>query len=311
MILKEEMEFVSSFVRDVGDIDVVLGGLVHDVYKINAQNRSYFLKIRKPSSSKVEGIKTEKNEIIFEYEALVFFSSNFPDLFPSPMGCDQKIGALLMTDALPFGTTLLQSLKSMDKVRLKSTVRTLGSALGSIHLYSQGKSEMIPFNTNNDFDHILRFRYGYLGIPALDDMIIRVSRDKSSLILGGLSSKNILVNDAGNIAFVDLETVCPGNNMFDFSFCISHILLHNTYGVDFARELFEVFLREYRRFVEIDCDSPDIKTLILGTYLYRIDNTNIPYDIDIDPATRSSVIRNIRDLLEQRYIKLDDIFRLL
>jgi hypothetical protein len=308
MLSEEERKFIETHVDGIVSIEAVSGGLVHEVYKIRSEKKNYFLKIRKSSSSKVEGIETRESEIVFEEEALRFFSKEFRNLFPSPMACDPKIGALLMSEALMEGTPIIELLKLENKASVRVMVKNLGSSLGRIHLYSRHKYERVKYNENNDFDQILRFRYGCCGIAALDEMIAEISQGKDFVILGGLSPKNILANGCGNIAFVDLETSCPGNNVFDFAFCIAHVMLHNIGNKMFSKELFELFLTEYNKFIKIDGDSKNMKRMILGTYLYRLDNKNVPYPLKLDVALKKKTVKKIRGLLSQRDIRLENIF---
>src|SRR5690606_32164072 len=51
-----------------------------------------------------------------------------------------------------------------------------------------------------------------------------IAKARIALMQGDISPKNILMRDSGPV-FLDAETACYGDPVFDLSFCLNHLLL--------------------------------------------------------------------------------------
>lgn len=293
----KESLFCKEYLPNFQHAQNVSGGLIHRVIKLETDSQQdFYLKVRSPEISQVEGIRVEKEDIYFEYSALQFFSEKLPGLFPTPLACDSKEGFLLMKDALPGGITLQKFLENAHLDDFVSMAGILGKALGNIHKVSNAGKGLISFNKNNDFAEILRFRYEYLHLRRLDTVIRKIEKNSDSVLLGGLSPKNILVTKE-KVAFVDLETACLGHLLFDYSFGIAHILLHALSRGELDLAIYKAYETGYLKNAASIPLEGDIVTLIFGTILYRIKNEVVPYPLPIEPQKRERLITTCESLL--------------
>ncbi len=219
LLSNEQRTFCESYLGNIEIAEETSGGLIHKVIKLIDKDKNvYYLKIRNASLPKIKSVTVSKDEIIFEANFLKFFHNHFPDNFPKVVACNVKKGFLLMEEALPDGVVLRRILlNSPSKSHVLDISKSIGDVLGKIHTFSTENQTNITFNQKNDFNEILRFRYKYLGIDNLNSVMKKLLKRKETILLGGLSAKNILVNRnvtihrKAEVAFVDLETVCLGN----------------------------------------------------------------------------------------------------
>ena len=59
---------------------------------------------------------------------------------------------------------------------------------------------------------------------TIEEIADGIARARIALMQGDISPKNILVGDEGPV-FLDAETACYGDPVFDLSFCLNHLLL--------------------------------------------------------------------------------------
>ncbi len=305
----KEHQKIKESVGTMTESTLVTGGLIHEVTRLSNGTDYFFLKKRSPSLVKVEGIAVDKKDVAYEYSALKFFNEAFPDIIPKPLMFDTDQGLLLMTDALVGGQQLIEKLAEDNPEDIPHITKQIGTALGKIHGYSKGKTVQVEFNPNNDFSEILNFRYMYQNIDALSKVVEKIRNKKEHVLLGGLSPKNILTN-SDEVAFVDLETACAGDPVFDYAFCIGHILLHHIKNPKLGISLFEAFESSYHTSYDLEFDPSEVATLILGTFLYRLDNGRVPYSLkNIDTTERQYIIEEIKLRLAKKDIAISDIFQ--
>jgi Ser/Thr protein kinase RdoA (MazF antagonist) len=124
----------------------------------------------------------------------------------------------------------------------------VGQTLAAIHAASAGRDDLAAAFANQDLFFALRIEPYLLhtakahadfapNIQALADGL-RASR--IALVHGDVSPKNILCGPKGPV-FLDAETACYGDPVFDLAFCLNHLLLKCVYRRENASEYGESF----------------------------------------------------------------------
>ena len=114
------------------------------------------------------------------------------------------------------------------------------------------------------------------------------------------------------MAFVDLETVCVGNPIFDYAFCVAHLLLHVSDTPIHAQTIFNSFANNYRiASGGISFQEEDIIVLILGTYMYRLDNKNVPYKLELDEQHKKKLVMKIMELFKTNALTYKNLFEII
>jgi Ser/Thr protein kinase RdoA (MazF antagonist) len=112
----------------------------------------------------------------------------------------------------------------------------VGHALARIHAASAGRDELAEAFANQDLFFALRIEPYLLHTakahPDLSGFITAVANGiraaRIALMHGDVSPKNILCGPKGPV-FLDAETACYGDPVFDLAFCLNHLLLKAVY----------------------------------------------------------------------------------
>ena len=107
-----------------------------------------------------------------------------------------------------------------------------GKKLARIHSETAGRPEIAArFDNGEQFfalrlDAYLLFTAGRHPdiAPKIEAVVDGIARARIALMQGDISPKNILVGKAGPV-FLDAETACYGDPVFDLAFCVNHLLL--------------------------------------------------------------------------------------
>jgi len=309
-LTKLQRDFCEENIGTYQSVYEISGGLIHKVYRLENERNVFYLKIRDPKLSQVEGVLVQKQDVLFEFNALTYFFEKQPSYFPEPIAVDVKNGLLLMGDALSGSVSLMENFKEDNGICSNNIIdiaRNLGTAVGKAHEQSLRETEEITLNQHNDFTEILRFRYDYLKIAKLDEVVATIVDTRQTLLLGGLSPKNILVAKDNRVAFVDLETACYGHAIFDYAFCIAHILLHQLHSKNVLKECYDEYSGAYRGNSKNVFNQQHVTFLILGTFLYRLDNSAVPYTVNINKKKQQMLVEKIRTLFVRDQLTVSDI----
>ena len=139
-----------------------------------------------------------------------------------------------------------------------------GHKLATIHASTAGRDEIAARFDNGAQFHALRLE-PYLLFTAqrhpdvanlIEDMVAGIAGARIALMQGDISPKNILVDEEGPI-FLDAETACYGDPVFDLSFCLNHLLLKCVWHPEYAHAYLESFAALKNAYLaRIDWEDP-------------------------------------------------------
>lgn len=279
------------------NITQISGGLVHQVYKIDDINNSFYIKVRGKSFSEVPELTSIPSDVKFEKQGLEIFGYYSPDVFPYVMASDPDNGVLVLSDLLPEGGETLHE-KILRGKFTKTDAYNIGRTLGRVHTVSAMEKSSIRDDDEQFFIEILNFRFGFIGLPVIQDLNNRLISNRDGLIIGGLSPKNILISQDGQVKFCDLETVCLGNRVFDIGYCLGHLILHALPDTTRALATYSGYLEGYQATCNIPFDLVELVRLISATIVYRTNHSLIAYKLSVDDE-----IKTLISLKAKRFLK--------
>lgn len=267
------------------DIQEVVKGDVHYVFKILGQSGSYYYKQRKEYLRKYPEIKIDPATIGDEATSLSILNAAFPKNFPKIICFDKGSHSLLMEDVLPDGGDLIDLLQETPD--LSVPLYNLGRCLADIHDCLSMKS--IPIKNGHEK------RRAVLG-PKFNQnshtrqLMSKLEQPPFQPILGDLSPKNIGLRASGQPVFFDIESFHYGNKFYDAGFLGAHLYLHY-YESDLAKSMLSNFLAGYQSRSAIDLSAePLFWSVFNASILYRLDVPEIRYPIQLSPGSVSNLL---------------------
>lgn len=272
----------------------ILGGLVHDVYRIETKTGNFFLKHRGENFAHLKKIKINPKDLVYEHKALSVFSQLAPDNFPELVTYNQEQNYLIMTDVSNGDDNLEEQFRKNQVT--DETIKTLG--LNLRYVLDQAATAKTPIHESGDHNSYisnLHYRLGYQNNPYLNTLIKELNLEPRQLILGDLSPKNIIIKDSGNVKFYDLEGAHQGNYIFEVGFLLGHLILHSHEDVNKALKCTEIFKNEFNLSGK---QLNLLKSIVIGTIMYRLKGV-IPYPINLIAAQKEKILENCVDILPQ------------
>ena len=286
---------------EISHIERIHGGLVHYVYRIETQDKSIFAKIRKAHYSELPRIPTQPELIEHEKAALEIVSKLEPHIFPQLLAYLPKQHLLLLSDIMPERVTLETRLNT--NTATQKEIYELGKIVAIIHK-KLSKIKVIIREEGDEafYNKLLYYRFGYQQEPILNELITTLKTLPKQLILGDLSPKNIGIASKYKFTICDLENFHSGNTITDVGFLGANVLIHTINNSALAYKLLIAFLRGYSSEEKMDIKDINLKRVVLGIALYRIENPVMPYAIPITSKGRAMKAFKIKQVLSNNKI---------
>ena len=321
---KEEVKtyLINEGIVKVGEsvlVEHLSGGVSCRVWKITVNEDRWVIKqalekldVQVDWFSDVERIHRE-HEVMKQLE-LVIPDCNVPKI----LHVDYINHIYLMTCAEEGAETWKDLL--MKGIFNVETARSAANILSQIHSRSNQIEEKIKEKFYDQkyfvqlridpFHRFLIQKYPELS-PEINALIFELTEQKTCLVHGDFSPKNMLVEKSGSIVLIDYEVAHWGNPVFDLAYCLGHLML-KTWHLKRSTEihqLIKVFLDNYTETVNnllphlglmllarMDGKSPvnyikddDLKQIIRNTAIYWIRGG------DSDSNILSAIEKQFRD----------------
>jgi 5-methylthioribose kinase len=195
----------------------------------------------------------------------------------------------------------------------------VGAALARIHAASAGRADLASAFANQDLFFALRIEPYLLHTakahadfaPHIQTLADGIRAAQIALMHGDVSPKNILCGPGGPV-FLDAETACYGDPVFDLAFCLNHLLLKAAYrraGASQYGRSFDALRDAYLKGVTWeDPAALDSRTarLLAVLLLARVDGKS-PVEYLTDERDKAFVRQAARDFISQRDLTLGEI----
>jgi aminoglycoside phosphotransferase (APT) family kinase protein len=293
------------------------GGVSCRVWKITRNNDQWVLKqalekldVEADWFSDVERIHREHQ--VMHQIALIIPNSQIPKILHVDFTNHVYMMSFVRDASDTWKSQLMQGVIHVE------TANSAASLLRQIHELSHKIDE----KHQNDFkhqDYFIQLRIEafhrfliqkYPEIQAdINHLIDELTLEKTCLVHGDFSPKNMLVKANGEIVLLDFEVAHWGNPVFDVAYCIGHLML-KAWHLNKTDELFNL-IRSF-----LDIYGSGVKNLIphLGLMLLARMDGKSPVNYILDPKLKNKIrligvdwIRNgaeVEDFIEEIALKL-------
>jgi aminoglycoside phosphotransferase (APT) family kinase protein len=289
-------------------ISPLAGGVSSDIVRVDLAGGAICLKRALPRL-KVQAdweAPIERNR--YEIEWMRTAARIVPDAVPRILGEDRETGMFAMAFLDPASHPVWKAQLRDGEISLE-TAREVGRRVAAIHRHTAGDASIaLRFATDHIFFPI-RLE-PYLSATAkkhhdcaerLDSLVRTTSANRTALVHGDVSPKNILVGPQGPV-LLDAECAWYGDPAFDLAFCLNHLLLKCVWRPQWhARylECFDALAESYLAGVTWE-PRADVEArashLLPGLLLGRVDGKSPVEYITVEEA-RDRVRRVARSLL--------------
>jgi len=219
--------------NDNPQVESLTGGVSCRVWKISVNFDRWVIKqalekldVKADWFSDVERIHRE-HEVMKQLE-LVIPDCNIPKI----LHVDYVNHIYLMTCAEEGVHTWKELL--MDGIFNVDTAKSAAEILSQIHSRSHKIDEQVKLGFSDQkyfiqlridpFHRFLINRYPELS-SEINGLIKELTEQKTCLVHGDFSPKNMLVEKSGSIVLIDYEVAHWGNPVFDIAYCLGHLML--------------------------------------------------------------------------------------
>ena len=216
--------------NETAEVEVLTGGVSNVVLAITTPSKKLVLKQALAELKVAEKWEADQRRAIVETNAIALFHKLSPDQVPELVFLDQQ-RFILILDRVPVGSTVWKS-DLLAGVINPDVAAALGTTLANWHNFGEkDKQARLQFMEDSLFDQ-LRIDPFYRFVaaknkalkPAIDKLIAELEGDKTTIVHGDFSPKNIMVGMDEKVYILDFEVTHVGNPVFDLAFLLAHLL---------------------------------------------------------------------------------------
>ena len=223
-----EKKIISA--SDQAEVEVLTGGVSNVVLAITTRNQKMVLKQALAELMVAQRWEADQRRAIVEANAIALFHKLSPDQVPNLVFLDPE-RFILILDRVPVGSTVWKS-DLLDGVINPDIAEVLGTTLAQWHNFGEkDKKARMQFMEDSLFEQ-LRIDPFYRFVAAKNDalkpvisrLIKELEGDKTTIVHGDFSPKNIMVGMDDQVYILDFEVTHVGNPVFDLAFLLAHLL---------------------------------------------------------------------------------------
>jgi 5-methylthioribose kinase len=223
-----EKEVISA--TDQAEVEVLTGGVSNVVLAITTADKKLVLKQALAELKVAEKWEADQRRAIVEANAIALFHKLSPDQVPNLVFLDPERFVLIL-DRVPVGSTVWKT-DLLDGVINPDVAAVLGTTLAKWHNYGEtNKEARLQFMEDSLFEQLridpfYRFVLAKNDLlkPVIDKLIAELEGDKTTIVHGDFSPKNIMVGMDEQVYILDFEVTHVGNPVFDLAFLLAHLL---------------------------------------------------------------------------------------
>jgi 5-methylthioribose kinase len=309
-----EKKIISA--SDQAEVEVLTGGVSNVVLAITTKNQKMVLKQALAELMVAQKWEADQRRAIVEANAIALFHKLSPDQVPNLVFLDPE-RFILILDRVPVGSTVWKS-DLLDGVINPDIAEVLGTTLAQWHNFGEkDKEARLQFMEDSLFEQ-LRIDPFYRFVAAKNDalklviskLINELEGDKTTIVHGDFSPKNIMVGMDDQVYILDFEVTHVGNPVFDLAFLLAHLLCKRFRTDEPLEEKLlgasaERFINAYEVIRPID-SSLSLHTALIA--LARVEGKS-PVNY-LDSSKQSALVSYTKDILGKgEEISIVDLFQ--
>jgi 5-methylthioribose kinase len=215
---------------DQAEVEVLTGGVSNVVLAITTKDKKLVLKQALAELKVAEKWEADQRRAIVEANAIALFHKLSPAHVPNLVFLDPE-RFILILDRVPVGSTVWKT-DLLDGVINPDVAAVLGTTLANWHNFGEkNKEARLQFMEDSLFEQ-LRIDPFYRFVaakneslkPVIGKLIKELEGDKTTIVHGDFSPKNIMVGMDDQVYILDFEVTHVGNPVFDLAFLLAHLL---------------------------------------------------------------------------------------
>ena len=309
-----EKQIISA--SDQAEVEVLTGGVSNVVLAITTKNQKMVLKQALAELMVAQKWEADQRRAIVEANAIALFHKLSPDQVPNLVFLDPE-RFILILDRVPVGSTVWKS-DLLDGVINPDIAEVLGTTLAQWHNFGEkDKEARLQFMEDSLFEQ-LRIDPFYRFVaaknetlkPVITKLINELEGDKTTIVHGDFSPKNIMVGMDDQVYILDFEVTHVGNPVFDLAFLLAHLLCKKFRTDEPLEEKLlgasaERFINAYEVIRPID-SSLSLHTALIA--LARVEGKS-PVNY-LDSSKQSALVNYTKDILGKgEEISIVDLFQ--
>jgi len=212
------------------EVEVLTGGVSNIVLAINTERTTMVLKQALGQLMVAQKWEADRRRAIVEAHAIELFHRLSPQHVPRLLFLDSERFVLIL-DRVPVGSRVWRT-DLLDGRIDPSVAAFLGTTVAQWH--NSGESDTVSraqFREDSLFEQ-LRIDPFYRSVaskngalnPIITRLIDELVGDKTTIVHGDFSPKNIMVGVDDQVYILDFEVTHLGNPVFDLAFLLAHLL---------------------------------------------------------------------------------------
>lgn len=216
--------------QESAEVEVLTGGVSNVVLAITTESKKLVLKQALAELAVSEKWEADQRRAIVEADAIELFHKLSPKQVPSLVFLDPD-RFILVLERVPVGSTVWKS-DLLAGVIDPDVGAVLGETLATWHNYGEKNSSAKDKFMEDSLFEQLRidpfYRFVANKNPQIEvsirKLINELEGDKTTIVHGDFSPKNIMVSMSGDVYILDFEVTHVGNPLFDLAFLLAHLL---------------------------------------------------------------------------------------
>ena len=241
-----------------------------------------------------------------------------PRLVPEVLGEDRAHHMFAMEYLPPQTYPLWKTELAAGRVDAAFAAR-VGETLAHIHAATANREDEAHDFAHDTQFHALRLEPYLLHsakqnadvAPRIRALANGIANARIALMQGDISPKNILIGPDGPV-FLDAETACYGDPVFDLAFCLNHLLLKTVWHPEFKAAYLESFTALSRAYLDnVTWEEPEdvearAAALLPALLLARVDGKS-PVEYLTEEADKAFVRAGAKTMLKHTPRALEDL----
>lgn len=298
-------------------VNILTGGVSNVVFAVSGNGRDLVLKQALPELRVSANWGVDQRRVLVEARAIEVLHNVSPENVPKLMDVDPDRFTLVIERA-PRSMTVWKEDLLLNTIHPEVGAE-LGRILGLWHRVSAGQSEILDEFREDSLFEQLRIDPFYRTIAAHHEsiskrvyaLITELEGDKSCLVHGDYSPKNILVDGQFGVIVLDFEVAHTGNPVFDLAFLLAHLLCKQELFLDYGAKsalggVAEAFVHSYEESFGNKV-PPSLCGHIAAIALARVDGKS-PVNYLTSPARARLRDRALAILCRESWPTLAEVF---
>lgn len=218
------------FPEENPSVDILTGGVSNVVFAVSGDGQDLVLKQALPELSVFANWAVDQRRALVEARAIQVLHNVSPENVPKLIDLDPD-RFILVIERAPRSMTVWKEDLLLNIIHPEIGAE-LGRILGLWHRVSAGQSEILDEFREDSLFEQLRIDPFYRTIAACHEsisnrvhtLVDELEGDRSCLVHGDYSPKNILVDEQFRVVVLDFEVAHTGNPVFDLGFLLAHLL---------------------------------------------------------------------------------------